>query len=81
MKNLKELKSILTSIYCINFTGHKDPDIALLCQYAFNRIFDSNTNLISLACVGRKKNEIMPELDVLLKEETKYLEYKEKKNG
>ena len=81
MRNLKELKSILTSIYCINFTGHKDPDITLLCQYAFSRILDSNTNLISLACVGRKKDEIMTDLNEILKEETKFIKYKEQKNG
>ena len=45
MKNLKELKAILSSIHCINYTGQKDKDITLLCEYAFNRIFGGTANL------------------------------------
>ncbi|MBR6778747.1 MAG: hypothetical protein IKM43_01155 [Clostridia bacterium] len=81
MKNLKELKALLSAIHCLNITGQRDKDITLLCEYTFNRIFGGTANLLSLACVGRKKDDIMPEIEQLLKEETKFIEYKESKNG
>ena len=80
MKNLKELKAILSAIHCINYTGQKDKDITLLCEYAFTRIFGGTANLLTLACVGRKKEDIMPDIEQLLKDETKFIEYKELKN-
>ena len=73
MRNLKELRAILTAIYCINFTSdNRDKDIEDIVKYAFNRIFNSNTNLITLACIGKNKNTIMPEVLQLLKEDTKF---------
>jgi len=80
MRNLKEIKAILSAIHCINVTGQNDEDILLLCQYAFNRIFDGSANLLTLACIGKNKEQIMPELETFLKEETKYMEYKEIRN-
>lgn len=70
MRNIKEIKPILTALYCINQTGNKDEDIDKIIKYAFNRILDSNTNLLSLACVGRTKTDIMPEIKILLEEYT-----------
>ncbi len=73
MKNIKEIKPILTALYCINFTNeNKDEDINKILKYAFNRILDSNTNLLTLACVGRTKEDIMKEINQLLAEDTQY---------
>ena len=79
MKNIKELYSILTAIQCINQTnGHRDEDIANLLKYTSIYITNSNYNMLTLSCIGRTKEEIMPELNKLLGEETKYLEYLER---
>lgn len=67
MRNTKEIKLILTALYCINFLGNKDEDIDKIIKYAFSRIFDSNTNLLTLACIGKIKESAMPEILQLLK--------------
>ena len=78
MKNTKELKPILIAILCINRTnGNTDNDIDKLCDYAFRRLFGSNTNLLTLACINRTKEELMPELMQILKNETEYTKYLE----
>lgn len=79
MKNIKELYSILTAIQCINQTnGHRDEDIANLLKYTSIYITNSNYNMLTLSCIGRTKAEIMPELNKLLGEETKYLKFLER---
>lgn len=79
MKNTKELYAILTAIQCINQTnGHRDEDIANLLKYASIYITNSNYNMLTLTCIGRTKEEIMSELNKLLGEETKYLEFLER---
>lgn len=81
MKNLKELQPILAAIYCINRTnGNDDKDIRHLLDYAFHRILNNTTNLLLVACVGRTKKDVMPELMKLLKEDTQYLQYLEEHN-
>ncbi len=78
MKNIKEIQPILAAIFCINQTSeHKDPDIAMICDYAFRRLMEANTNLLILACVGKSKEAIMPELKEMLRQDTKYIEYLE----
>ena len=72
MRNTKEIKPILTAIYCINFAGNKDEDIDKILKYAFRSILDSNTNLLTLACVGRDKENVEKKIKQLLQEETKY---------
>lgn len=72
MRNTKEIRPILTALYCINFLGNKDEDIDKILKYAFNRIFNSNTNLLTLACIEKTKESAMPEILQLLKEETLY---------
>ena len=72
MKNTKEIRPILTAIYCINFLGNKDEDIDKILKYAFNSIFNCNTNLLTLACVGRTKQDAMPEILQVLHEDTNY---------
>ena len=79
MKNIKELYSILTAIQCINQTnGHRDEDIANLLKYTSIYITNSNYNMLTLSCIGRTKEEVMPELNKLLGEETKYLKFLER---
>lgn len=63
MKNSKEVKAILTAIFAINRTDeHADKDISLILDYAFRRLFGANTNLLLLACLGKTKEQIMPEV-------------------
>ena len=76
MRHLKEIKTILATIYCINQTTSNDEDIRLICQYAFDRILDSNTNMLTLCCLGLKKEAIMPDILNLLEEETDYIKFK-----
>jgi len=73
MKNTKEVQAILTAIYCINYTSeNRDSDIA---EYAFRRLFGANTNLITLCCVGKTKEHIMPEIMQVLDTDTQYTKY------
>lgn len=52
MKKLDELKFLLVSILAINQTSeHRDSDISSILDYAFRRLYGSNTNLLTLACV------------------------------
>lgn len=68
MKRLDELKFLLTSVLAINATSeHKDPDISRILDYAFQRLYGANTNLLLLACIGKNKQQIMPEVEKLLK--------------
>lgn len=77
MKNTKELQPILTAIFAINRTNeHEDKDISLILDYAFRRLFGANTNLLTLACVGKTKEQIMPEVKAILSE-TQYEMYLE----
>ena len=78
MKNTKEVQAILTAICFINQTSeHRDNDIDKICDYAFRRLFGSNTNLLMLCCVGRSKDEMMPEIMQVLEQETEYKKYLE----
>ena len=70
MRNLKEVRPLLSAIYCINRTGSKDEDIEKILDYAFNRLFNQNTNLLKLACIGRTKKDSMQEIKQILKEDT-----------
>jgi len=76
MRNTKEIKAVLTAILCINYTnGHRDADICKIIDYAFRRIFGANTNLLSLCCIGKTKEQMMPEVMQLLELETEYQKY------
>lgn len=80
MKNTKEIIPILTAVYCINQTnGNTDKDISNLLRYLFICCTNSNVNMLTLACLGKSKESIMPELDAILKE-TNYKKYMESKN-
>lgn len=78
MKHTDELQPILTAIFAINRTSEcEDKDISLVLDYAFRRFFGANTNLLTLACIGKTKEEIMPEVKQLLETCTHYKQYLE----
>lgn len=78
MKHLKEVQSILTAIFAINRTSeHEDKDITLVLDYAFRRLFGANTNLLTLACIGKTKEQMMLEVMQLLEATTQYKKYLE----
>ena len=80
MKNLKELKPILTCLYYINRTSeNEDTDIRDLIEYAFERIFNCNTNLLLLACIDHTKETAMSEVLEILKQDTKFHEFLQRK--
>ena len=76
MKNTKELQPILAAIHCINYVNkHGDPDILQITDYAFRRLFGANTNLLSLVCIGKTKEQIMPDILKMLENETMFQQY------
>lgn len=77
MRNTKEVKPILTAIYCLNRVGEKDKNIELICDYAFRKLFGANTNLLALACIGQTKESIEQQVTELLEIETDYKKYLE----
>lgn len=78
MKHTDEVQSILTAIFAINRTSeHEDKDISLVLDYAFRRLYGSNTNLLTLACVGKTKEQILPEVMQVLESTTQYKKYLE----
>ena len=78
MKHTNEVQSILTAIFAINRTSdHEDKDISLILDYAFRRLFGANTNLLMLACIGKTKEQLMPEVMQILKADTQYEKYLE----
>lgn len=78
MKHTNELEAILTAIFAINRTSeHEDKDISFILDYAFRRLFGANTNLLILACIGKTKEEIMPEIRQVLDSTTLYTQYLE----
>ena len=78
MRNTNEIQAILTAVHCINYTNeHRDDDIHKIVDYAFRRLFGANTNLITLCCVGKSKEQIMPEIMQVLGVDTQYQKYLE----
>lgn len=77
MRNTKEIQAILTSIFCLNQTGARDNDITLILDYAFRRIYGSNTNLLAVCCVGQTRETIFKQIMELLEQETQYKQYLE----
>ncbi len=82
MKHTKEIKIILSAIFCVNLAKRKnaDKDIENICKYAFNRLFNSNPNLLILSCVGKTKKQILKEVNQLMYEDTDYKKYIDWKN-
>ncbi len=78
MKHTDEAQAILTAIFAINRTSeHEDKDITLVLDYAFRRLFGANTNLLLLSCIGKTKEQMMPEVREMLKTYTQYEKYLE----
>ena len=78
MKHTNEVQAVLTAIFAINRTSeHEDKDITLVLDYAFRRFFGANTNLLLLSCIGKTKEQIMPEVREMLKIYTQYEKYLE----
>lgn len=78
MKHINEVQAILTAIFAINRTSeHEDKDITLVLDYAFRRLFGANTNLLLLSCIGKTKQQMMPEVREMLKIYTQYEKYLE----
>ncbi len=75
MKNTKEVKTILGVLYYLNRLGNNDKDIEDVLDYAFYRLFDSNTNLLLLACVGQTKESAKPSIDEILRTQTNFNEF------
>ncbi len=78
MKHTDEVQAILTAIFAINKTSEReDKDITLVLDYAFRRLFGANTNLLLLSCIGKTKEQMMPEVREMLKTYTQYEKYME----
>ena len=78
MKHTNEVQAILTAIFAINRTSeHEDKDITLVLDYAFRSLFGTNTNLLLLSCIGKTKEQMMPEVREVLKTYTQYEKYLE----
>ena len=78
MKHTNEVQAVLTAIFAINRTSeHEDKDITLVLDYAFRRLFGANTNLLLLSCIGKTKEQMMPEVREVLKTYTQYEKYLE----
>lgn len=77
MRNTKEIRTILCALFYINRLGANDQDITNLLDYTFRRVFNGNTNLLTLACVGRTKETAMPEILQILEQDTEYKQYLE----
>ena len=78
MKHENEVQAILTAIFAINRTSeHEDKDISLILDYAFRRLFGANTNLLLISCIGKTKEQMMPEVREMLKTYTQYEKYLE----
>ncbi len=82
MKHTNEVQAILTAIFAINRTSeHEDKDITLVLDYAFRRLFGANINLLILSCIGKTKEQMMPEVMQLLESCTQYKTYLEETNN
>ena len=78
MKHTNEVQAILTAVFAINRTSEReDKDISLVLDYAFRRLFGANTNLLILSCIGKTKEQMMPEVMQVLKADTQYEKYLE----
>ena len=77
MRNTKEVKAILTAVFCLNRTGERNEYIDRICDYAFRRLFGANTNLLSLACLGQTNKSMEQQITELLEQETEFKQYME----
>ena len=66
-------KAPTTALYSI--VNQLDKDVSLILDYAFRRLFGANTNLLILSCIGKTKEQIMPEVMQVLRADTQYEKY------
>lgn len=79
MKNSKELKTILSAIYCLNrISGNENEDIRHLVEYAFYRLLEENTNLLLLFTTAGNK-EVKQYIQQWLDEDTQFNKFMEGK--
>ena len=82
MMHSNEIQTVLAAIFVLNRTSeHTNADISLILDYAFRRLFGANTNLLTLACIGKTKEQMMPEVMRLLESRTQYKTYLEETNN
>ena len=73
MRNTKELKPLIASIYCLNQASkEKNEEIAKICKYILQQVFDDNGNMLILATIGKNYEEVKEEIKEVLKYYTKY---------
>lgn len=73
MKNIRELQAILTGIYLLNRTAEKpNPEVEKICEYAFRRCLEANTNLLLLATIGQTYDTMKEQVADLFRRETKF---------
>ena len=75
MKNTKEIRTIFAILYYLNRLGNNDKDVENVINYAFDRIFQQNTYMLLLACIGRTKETSMDEIIKILEQDTQFHEY------
>lgn len=76
MRNETQLMPILKALFVLNRTGANDKDMSLILDYAFRTFHCCNTNILSLVCAGKTKEDMLPIVEQLLEEETNYMKYK-----
>ena len=68
---------ITESDLIIACNGKSGKAYTLVLDYAFRRLFGANTNLLLLSCIGKTKEQMMPEVRKMLKTYTQYEKYLE----
>lgn len=73
MKNVKELQAIITGILVLNSATEKPcKEIEKLCEYAFRQCFEAPTELLRIATNGFSYIDMVDQVNVLLRKETKF---------
>ena len=71
------MKKVIYSV--TKLSENENTDIRELIEYAFDRIFNHNTAMLMLACLGRTLEDSREELNQILKQDTKFFEYKQRR--
>jgi len=75
MKNTKELHSILGCLFYLNQTGSRDEKVKNIIDYAFERVYGESTNMMLLCSTGYSREDALPEIEQILKQDTKFYDY------
>ena len=79
MRNTKEIRTIFAVLYYLNRLGNNDKDMDNVINYAFDRIFNQSTFMLTLACIGQTKETSMDEINKILEKDTQFHEYMKRK--